>query len=86
MGKFFGIACAYQVLLGCTIGAILGYIFRKLMRYSEKLGYIGPESYATQFVSLALLSIGVTTLLGSDDLLAAFAAGAPLYPVICIPY
>lgn len=67
------------MLLGCTIGAVLGYVFRKLMKYSEKLGYIGSESYAMQFVSLALLSIGVTTLLGSDDLLAAFAAGTCLY-------
>jgi hypothetical protein len=54
---------------------MLGYVFRKLVHLSGRHGYAGPESYVTQFVSLTLLSIGVATLLGSDDLLCAFAAG-----------
>lgn len=75
VGKFFGVAFAYQVVLGTFIGAVLGWAFKRAMRYAEQAGRIGSDSYAAQFVSLALLSIGVTTLLGCDDLLAAFAAG-----------
>ncbi|KDQ15419.1 hypothetical protein BOTBODRAFT_31755 [Botryobasidium botryosum FD-172 SS1] len=73
--KWITVACLYQVVLGAVIGAVVGYIFKVLMKYSEKKGYIGGEAYAIQYLSLALLSIGITTLLGNDDLLAAFAAG-----------
>ena len=36
----------------------------------------GPCRYVAQYVSLAMFSNGVTTLIGSDDLLAAFCSGA----------
>lgn len=45
------------------------------MKRMERMGFIRTDSYAVQFVSLALFTIGIVTLLGSDDLLAAFAAG-----------
>ncbi|KAF7304120.1 Na+ H+ exchanger 1 [Mycena indigotica] len=66
----------YQVLLGILIGALLGFGFRYLMRFSERHGLIDRHSYVAQYVSLALLTIGLTTLLGSDDLLSAFSCGA----------
>lgn len=72
---FFTIAILYEVVCGILIGSFLGFGFSKLMRVMERLGFIGAESYAVQFVSLALFTIGVVTLLGCDDLLAAFAAG-----------
>lgn len=49
------------------------------MKYSLRKNFIDRESYVAQYISLALLSIGLTNLLGSDDLLAAFAAGKPIY-------
>lgn len=45
------------------------------MKFCERKELIDRQSYVAQYVSLALLTIGVCTLLGSDDLLAAFACG-----------
>lgn len=64
-----------QVLLGTVIGAVLGFGFRYLMKFCERKDLIDRHSYVAQYVSLAMFTIGVTTLLGSDDLLAAFACG-----------
>lgn len=48
------------------------------MKYSHKKGFIDRESYIAQFIALALFTIGVTSTIGSDDLLAAFAAGSAI--------
>ena len=72
---FVTTALLYQVVLGIIVGSILGFLFSKIMRFAESRGYIGPDSYAIQFVSLSLFTIGLVTIMGSDDLLAAFAAG-----------
>jgi hypothetical protein len=53
------------------------------MRFSHRHGFIDRESYVAQFLALALFTIGVASSLGTDDLLAAFAAGRRLYS---IPY
>ncbi|KAJ7430492.1 Sodium/hydrogen exchanger family-domain-containing protein, partial [Mycena galericulata] len=66
----------YQVILGVVIGSLIGISFRHLMKFSERHSLIDRHSYVAQYVSLALLTIGLTTLLGSDDLLSAFACGA----------
>ncbi|KAF9030638.1 Sodium/hydrogen exchanger family-domain-containing protein [Panaeolus papilionaceus] len=65
----------YQVIMGAVIGCVLGFGFRHLMKYCEKHDLIDRHSYVAQYVSLAILTIGVCTLLGSDDLLAAFFCG-----------
>lgn len=46
------------------------------MRYTHRNGLIDRESYVAQFLALALFTIGLVSTLGSDDLLAAFAAGS----------
>ena len=56
-----------------------GLGFSHLMKFSHRKGYIDRESYVAQYLALALFTIGVTRTLGSDDLLAAFAAGM-LFP------
>ncbi len=45
------------------------------MKFSHRKGFIDRESYVAQYLALALFTIGVARTLGSDDLLAAFAAG-----------
>ncbi|KAG2009450.1 Na+/H+ exchanger AnNHA1 [Coprinopsis cinerea AmutBmut pab1-1] len=65
----------YQIALAIVMGALLGFGFRHLMKFCERLDLIDRHSYVAQYVSLALFTIGVTTLLGTDDLLAAFACG-----------
>ena len=45
------------------------------MKFCERKELIDRQSYVAQYVALAVLTIGATTLLGSDDLLSAFACG-----------
>lgn len=66
---------AGQVIVGILIGSLLGLGFRYLMKFCQRHDLIDRNSYVAQYVSLAMLTIGVNTLLGSDDLLAAFACG-----------
>ncbi|EIN12795.1 hypothetical protein PUNSTDRAFT_60619, partial [Punctularia strigosozonata HHB-11173 SS5] len=65
----------YQIILGVVFGALVGLGFRYLMKFCERKDLIDRQSYVAQYVSLALLTIGTTTMLGSDDLLAAFSCG-----------
>lgn len=45
------------------------------MKFAEAKKLIDRQSFVAQYISLAVFSIGFTTLLGSDDLLSAFACG-----------
>ena len=45
------------------------------MQFSHRHGLIDRQSYVTQYLSLAILVSGIVSTLGSDDLLAVFAAG-----------
>jgi hypothetical protein len=64
-----------QVVLGIAIGSFLGFGFRHLMRFCQRKELIDRQSYVAQYIALAMLTVGITTLLGSDDLLAAFTCG-----------
>ena len=64
-----------QVVLGTVIGGLLGFSFRHLMKFCQRRDLIDRQSYVAQYISLAILAMGLTTLLGSDDLLAAFSCG-----------
>ncbi|ORY22016.1 Sodium/hydrogen exchanger family-domain-containing protein [Naematelia encephala] len=75
VGEWFYYTISYEVLLGIIIGAILGFVARKLMQFAERKRFVDRQSYVAQYVSLAVMSIGITSLLGSDDLLSAFACG-----------
>ncbi|KAG0708104.1 Cation/H+ exchanger [Suillus ampliporus] len=65
----------YQVILGVAVGALIGWGFRHLMKFCQRNDFVDRQSYIAQYISLALLTIGVMTILGSDDLLAAFSCG-----------
>ncbi|KAI0819315.1 Sodium/hydrogen exchanger family-domain-containing protein [Trametes gibbosa] len=78
VGKWFLVGWLYQVILGTLIGAVLGIAFSHFMKFSHRKGFIDRESYVAQYLALALFTVGVTRTLGSDDLLAAFAAGSAL--------
>jgi len=64
-----------EIALGIIIGSLIGFGFRHLLKFCEDRDLIDRKSYVAQYISLALLSNGITALLGSDDLLAAFASG-----------
>ncbi|CAE6432421.1 unnamed protein product [Rhizoctonia solani] len=76
IAKFIWESVVYQVLLGVVLGGFLGWVFRLLLRQAESKNLIDRSSYIGQYLSLTLLSLGATALVGGDDLLAAFAAGS----------
>lgn len=64
-----------EIILGVVIGSVIGFAFRHLMKFCQRHNLIDRHSYVAQYISLAMLTIGITTMLGSDDLLSAFACG-----------
>ncbi|EJD00215.1 Sodium/hydrogen exchanger [Fomitiporia mediterranea MF3/22] len=74
-GKWFLVGWLYQVILGTVLGAILGLAFSYFMKTAHNKGLIDRESFVAQYLALAIFTIGVANTIGSDDLLAAFAAG-----------
>jgi Sodium/hydrogen exchanger family len=52
-----------------------GVIFSYVMKVSHRKGYIDHESYVAQYLALVFFTMGAASTLGTDDLLAAFAAG-----------
>ena len=45
------------------------------MNHASDKRLLDNESFVAQYLALALFTVGVANSLGSDDLLAAFAAG-----------
>ncbi|KAL7424027.1 hypothetical protein Q5752_001612 [Cryptotrichosporon argae] len=75
VGEWFYATWLYEIALGVVLGSLLGFSARKVMKFVERKRLVDRQSFVAQYVSLALLAIGMCTLLGSDDLLAAFACG-----------
>lgn len=76
--KWLLVGCLYQVVFGTILGACLGLGFSKLMKFSHRKGYIDRESYVAQYLALAFFTVGITSTIESDDLLASFAAGCAI--------
>ncbi|KAJ2486400.1 hypothetical protein EV174_001151, partial [Coemansia sp. RSA 2320] len=66
---------AYQVALSIAIGTVAGYVCRKALRYAETAGWVDKSSFLSSSVTLALLLVGVCTIIGTDDILCCFVAG-----------
>jgi len=58
VGEWFYITWLYEVALGITIGTLIGFTVRKVMKFSERKGLIDRQSFVAQYVSLAILTIG----------------------------
>lgn len=65
----------YEIGFSIIIGFAVGYVARKLLKFSEKREWIDKESFLVYAIALALFLMGSVGLLGSDDLLACFIAG-----------
>lgn len=59
------------IALGAAIGALVGWA----LRWARKAGVIEYHSFLSVSVALSLLSLAAAALVGSDGILAAFAAG-----------
>jgi NhaP-type Na+/H+ or K+/H+ antiporter len=65
VGEWFYITWLYEIALGITIGIIIGYSVRKIMKFSERKGLIDRQSFVAQYVSLSILVIGTSTSMSS---------------------
>ena len=65
----------WQCALGLALGAIIGVIANRVLRFSYSNAYIDDSSFLVFYILLAIFSIGVGSTLGSDDFLIAFGAG-----------
>ncbi|KAG8214423.1 Sodium/hydrogen exchanger family-domain-containing protein [Butyriboletus roseoflavus] len=65
----------FEIAFSIVFGSTLGFAFRHLVKFCERNDLIDRQSYVAQYVSLAFLTIGIMTILGSDDLLSAFCCG-----------
>ena len=65
----------WQCVFGLALGAIIGLIANRVLRFSYGNGYIDDSSFFVFYILMAIFSIGVGSTLGSDDFLIAFGAG-----------
>lgn len=73
--EFFVITVLYECMTGICLGIVIGWGGRILIRFAEKNKLIDRESFLAFYIVLALMCAGFGTIIGVDDLLAAFAAG-----------
>ena len=65
----------WQCALGLAIGLALGIAVNKALRVVDKVNYVDRAAFLAFYLLLATLSIGIASLLGTDDFLVAFGAG-----------
>ncbi|RKP10506.1 Sodium/hydrogen exchanger family-domain-containing protein [Thamnocephalis sphaerospora] len=75
VGEWFYAVWAYQILLSIVIGAVVGYVARKLLYFAESRELIDKESFLVFSFALAMFLMGAVFIIGSDDLFAVFVAG-----------
>lgn len=70
------ITILYECLFGIVLGILIGYGARFAIRYAEDRKLIDRESFLVFYFVLALFCTGLGTVVGVDDFLVAFSAGA----------
>ncbi|KAJ1816763.1 hypothetical protein LPJ56_004221 [Coemansia sp. RSA 2599] len=76
--RWFVVVIVWEVALSVVLGALIGWAARVLLQYARKNGWIDHDSFFSFAVSLTLLTLGIVSLIGSDDILACFIAGNAL--------
>jgi NhaP-type Na+/H+ or K+/H+ antiporter len=72
---WFLITVLWQCTVGLLIGLIIGRGANKVLRFADSHKYISQPSFVVFYLLLAVLGVGVGSILGSDDFLVAFGAG-----------
>ncbi|KAJ3823927.1 Sodium/hydrogen exchanger family-domain-containing protein [Lentinula raphanica] len=77
-GKWFIVGWLYQVILGVILGATIGILCSRLFQICKRKKFVDRGSYVAQYIAMSFLIIGIAHTIGSDDLLAVFAAGSAM--------
>ncbi|KAK4185151.1 putative Na(+)/H(+) antiporter [Podospora australis] len=75
MGNWFLETWLYTVVMGAVIGALLGFVSWKALKFALKKKWVDGESYVLYPTALGLWIVGVCGLLGTNDFLSCFMAG-----------
>ncbi|MEA5602340.1 cation:proton antiporter [Nostoc sp. UHCC 0252] len=65
----------WEVGAAVVMGALIGYLAGRLLQWAETKQTLEKESFLAYTVALSLAVLGLVKLLGSDGILAVFAAG-----------
>ncbi|KAM0688475.1 Na+/H+ antiporter [Conglomerata obtusa] len=65
----------YEIAFSIFIGASIGFIANKLMRFCKAHNLIDKESFLVSMLALGIFATGITALIESDDILACFVCG-----------
>ncbi|KAJ1666641.1 hypothetical protein IW140_002600 [Coemansia sp. RSA 1813] len=75
IGTWVYASWGYHILLSVAIGVVSGFIARKALRHAETAGWVDKESVLSSSITLALLLVGICTIIGTDSILCCFIAG-----------
>lgn len=73
--EFFLDVILWQCIFGIAIGATVGIVANRALRFSESRGYTQEATLFVFYFLLAIFSVGVGSTLGLDDFLVAFSSG-----------
>ncbi|MGC3874315.1 cation:proton antiporter [Halomonas sp. GXIMD04776] len=73
--EWFSKVWLWEVGGSVIVGALLGWCCGELLKWSERKGLFDQPSFMSITLALTLLVLGVGKLLGTDSILAVFAAG-----------
>ncbi|KAJ2801276.1 hypothetical protein H4R21_002846 [Coemansia helicoidea] len=65
----------WEIAVSVVLGAAIGWAARRLLKHARKRGWVDHDSFLSFAISLTLLTLGVVSFVGSDDILACFVAG-----------
>ena len=72
----------WQVGAATVLGLLMGYLAGKLLRWAVDAGTIQDDWRLIYTVALGLAAVGAGRLIGSDEVLVVFAAGAAFVQVV----
>jgi NhaP-type Na+/H+ or K+/H+ antiporter len=72
----------WQVGAATVLGLLIGYVAGRLLRWSDEHEGIKSDWRLVYTVAVALFAIGAGRLIGSDEVLVVFAAGAAFVQVV----
>jgi len=76
IGTWLTHAWLYELALGAALGGLIGWLAGHLFAWAERQRDAERPSLITVAIALALLTVAVCELLGTDGILACFIAGA----------
>ncbi|KND02439.1 uncharacterized protein SPPG_09069 [Spizellomyces punctatus DAOM BR117] len=74
-GTWFYRVWLYEVGVGVLFGAVVGYLAKAALRFSEKRNYIDKRSFLSVEIALATFILGMSAMFDLASFLAVFMAG-----------